>query len=388
MGGGYHDYYAEIWAGTCRGEVCKIRYEAGKGRMSSTAAMRDDDYSDHDEENENENDFEVVKVHEGVVSCVDVNGQSGEVLSAGYDGSVYIHSSNNFGSSSSRGGRGGGGGGGGGSRLHHSTKGAVSYTCAKWCSGDVFLTGTSASHMTLQTWDRRSKEVKTSNDLTDLLFHHTTTSSSSALSSSLHSSHTILCVDVHPSRPHICCTGHEDGLIALWDLRKENKPVSFNVLRSSSSSSSSPGERGGKGEGIWGNGNFRNDLVRMQKNKPKAQRGLGHVWEVKFAPQEALQLFDRNDSIMNGSSSHSHSHAGAGAGGEHVIFACTQDGVLGCTRTGTGTGTGGGFGGMMEVLMTENSSIDSFDLDVENLCMMCVTGQEGLVYVRDNFSAV
>ena len=38
--------------------------------------------------------------------------------------------------------------------------------------------------------------------------------------------------------------------------------------------------------------------------------------------------------------------------------------------------------------MTENSSIDSFDLDVENLCMMCVTGQEGLVYVRDNFSAV
>jgi WD40 repeat protein len=326
--------------------------------------MKEDDGDDYG------NDFEVVKVHEGVVSCVDVNGQSGEVLSAGYDGSVFIHSSLTFANNNNNKNMNPSSGGSGRSRLHHSTQGAVSYTCAKWCSGDVFLTGTSASHMTLQTWDRRSKEVKTSNDLSDLLLQQNNSSSSSSSYIPHHSSHTILCVDVHPSRPHICCTGHEDGLIALWDLRKENKPVSFNTFRPSGS---------GSGGATMNNNNNHSNTHTNHHNHHR-RRGLGHVWEVKFAPQEALQLFDRtSESLLS---------TGGGGGGDHAIFACTQDGVLGCTRQTTHTHESNKDSGMMEVLMTENSSIDSFDLDVENLCMICVTGQEGLIYVRDNFSAV
>ena len=43
---------------------------------------------------------------------------------------------------------------------------------------------------------------------------------------------------------------------------------------------------------------------------------------------------------------------------------------------------------MLEALLVENSSIESFDFDAENQRMVCVTGQEGLIYVRDNYSAV
>ena len=305
----------DVWAGTVLGHVCKITTQIASGDGG------DGDETTMDVEDEHQaNAFLSVKVHEGVVSSVDVNSQSGEVLSAGYDGRVFIHRGERM-------------GGGMKPQLHHSTRGAVSYNVAKWCSGDVFLTAASGTMMGggnggLQSWDRRSKQVKSSSN------------SGSTASDGVNggggdggggaSLSTILCVDVHPSRPHLCATGHEGGLIALWDLRKETHPFQqFSRLSAS--------------------GN-----------------GFGHVWEVSFACEENLQVFGLEVDNMN--------EGGGGSSGlaSPLVFACTQDGHFGVTRSHNNT---------FHSLLRESSCINSFDFTHKS--MMCVTGQEGLVVVTE-----
>ena len=337
IGGG-----CEVWAGTVQGDVCRIRTTSMSSASTTSTAM-DEDFDQEGGERGTNNQFESHEgVHDGVVSGIDVNPQSGEVLSAGYDGSVYIHSSSS-------------GGGGSVPRLHHTSGGAVSYTCVKWCSSvDVFLTG--GTNMQLQTWDRRSKEMKQSMDMKEL-----NTTTTTAMSSAPHvmGNQMILCVDVHPSRPHVCATGHEDGLVCVWDLRKENKPVSYNHLLQTE----------------------ENNIINNNNMNGRKRKGFGHVWEVKFAQQEQLRMFG---DLLNDTSGGHNGHVDWQSPVVPPVFACTQDGILGCTTSSKEGTTDGGC--LRTLLMEGGGAIESFDVYEDSFAYVV---KEGLVYIKDNkYSAV
>lgn len=37
----------------------------------------------------------------------------------------------------------------------------------------------------------------------------------------------MLCVDKHPTQPHLIVTGGQDGVLGLWDMRQEKYPVTL-----------------------------------------------------------------------------------------------------------------------------------------------------------------
>ncbi len=316
----------EAWVGTALGEVCRIQVGAGAdGGLGGDAMVADKD------------DFASAQAHQGVVASVDVNRQTGQVLSAGYDGRVCLHNA--------------GSGAPGRCQLHHSTQGAASYSAVKWCSGDVFLTaGCGVDRFVgLQTWDRRSRADRAAGSFTVLGGRQQAEQGApgSPMGAGAGEGGLILCADVHPFRPHVCATGHEGGLVALWDLRREDRPLQCTRLamaaqpRPESLSSASPG-------------------------------GFGHVWEVRFAQPEALELFDMDPQEC----------------GASPVFACTQDGHFGVVTHQEG----GHQAPTFRSLVKETSAVNSFDISSaasasaaeQGSAMVCVTGQEGLLHVAES----
>ena len=37
----------------------------------------------------------------------------------------------------------------------------------------------------------------------------------------------LLCIDKHPTQPHLIATGGQDGVLGLWDMRQEQYPVTL-----------------------------------------------------------------------------------------------------------------------------------------------------------------
>ena len=37
----------------------------------------------------------------------------------------------------------------------------------------------------------------------------------------------LLCIDNHPTQPHILATGSQDGVLSIWDVRQDNYPVTL-----------------------------------------------------------------------------------------------------------------------------------------------------------------
>ena len=37
----------------------------------------------------------------------------------------------------------------------------------------------------------------------------------------------LLCIDKHPTQPHLIVTGGQDGVLGLWDMRQERYPVTL-----------------------------------------------------------------------------------------------------------------------------------------------------------------
>ena len=45
----------------------------------------------------------------------------------------------------------------------------------------------------------------------------------------------LLCIDKHPTQPHLIVTGGQDGVLGLWDMRQERYPVTLLEAHSSES---------------------------------------------------------------------------------------------------------------------------------------------------------
>ncbi|QDZ22499.1 hypothetical protein HOP50_07g50420 [Chloropicon primus] len=188
----------EVWAGTARGDVCKIMPPASAIDAAAGGSGEGDQVDAMDTTEEGQGDFRVERVHRGVVASVCCN-EAGDALSAGYDGRVFLHRFEP----------------GSAATLHHREGDASGHlTCACWLSGTTFVTGTGLGDGCLQTWDTRTQEPSSSSRLAGLGF---------------------LSVSGVPTRPHLCCSGHE-GVVCLWDLRSPSAPVS--------TCGSSPGDQG------------------------------------------------------------------------------------------------------------------------------------------------
>ena len=37
----------------------------------------------------------------------------------------------------------------------------------------------------------------------------------------------LLCIDKHPTQPHLIVTGGQDGILGIWDMRQERYPVTL-----------------------------------------------------------------------------------------------------------------------------------------------------------------
>ena len=37
----------------------------------------------------------------------------------------------------------------------------------------------------------------------------------------------LLCVDKHPTQPHLLAAGGQDGVLSIWDMRQELYPVTL-----------------------------------------------------------------------------------------------------------------------------------------------------------------
>ena len=37
----------------------------------------------------------------------------------------------------------------------------------------------------------------------------------------------LLCVDKHPTQPHLLAAGAQDGVLSIWDMRQEMYPVTL-----------------------------------------------------------------------------------------------------------------------------------------------------------------
>lgn len=47
----------------------------------------------------------------------------------------------------------------------------------------------------------------------------------------------LLCVDKHPTQPHLIVTGGQDGVLGVWDMRQERYPVTLLEAHSAESQS-------------------------------------------------------------------------------------------------------------------------------------------------------
>ena len=174
----------EIWAGSVTGDVCRIGRAGGDGGGAGGTDMDVDSAEDDDSA------YRCDRVHRGVVSSVGVNAETGQVLSAGYDGKIFFHRLDSA-----------------EKVLHHdSGSGATSFSCGTWLSGTTFVTGSLGEQGALLTWDARAKGR-----------------AGPALSLRSEVTGGYLCVDKVPTRPHLCVCGHE-GHVSLWDLRSGKDP--------------------------------------------------------------------------------------------------------------------------------------------------------------------
>ncbi|GMP55304.1 hypothetical protein CsSME_00020161 [Camellia sinensis var. sinensis] len=133
-------------------------------------------------------------LHVGPISCIDVQENGSECVSAGEDGRVNLVSVGN-------------------SNLSHrrffNSNGLVSYTAAKWASPMEFATG--GLGFSLQWWDQR-KPGGPASQFKGNWAHRTT-------SGVVHS------IDIHPSRKHTCIAGGSSGTVFAWDLRWQQQPT-------------------------------------------------------------------------------------------------------------------------------------------------------------------
>ncbi|KAF8392976.1 hypothetical protein HHK36_021217 [Tetracentron sinense] len=150
-------------------------------------------------------------LHIGPISGIDLQGSGCECVCVGEDGRVnLIHV--------------------GDSRLNYcqvfDSHGLVSYTAAKWASPAEF--GTGGFGHSLQWWDQRKPGGAVSQ-----LKGNWAQSTSSGI---------VHCIDIHPSRKHICLAGGSAGTVFAWDLRWQQQPIILSGIGPGETAAISPSE--------------------------------------------------------------------------------------------------------------------------------------------------
>ncbi|GBG61632.1 hypothetical protein CBR_g22430 [Chara braunii] len=209
-------------------------------------------------------------------------------------------------------------------------RGTVSFSAVQWTSVQELVTAGTGG--VLQCWDRRQGGRSVSQ--APLRWAH-----QEGLGAMMH------CIDVHPSRRHICAVGCSGGSVVAWDLRWQQEPlVLVGPLQQSSqrrrSSSGSSIKRHSAGQ--------QTELLIAE----------GDVWEVRF------------DSLAQG---------GVRAGVFDTdrnklppVMMCSEDGVLALAG-----------GGEALELYVGSCAINTFDVDPEfGQDVICGTEHECLVYLR------
>lgn len=153
----------------------------------------------------------VKELHNGPISCIDLQDGGSECVTVGEDGRVNLAS---VGDSSLN------------YRRIFDSNGLVSYTAAKWASPTEFATG--GLGFSLQWWDLR-KPGGAVCQFKDNWAQKTT-------SGIVHS------IDIHPSRKHTCLAGGSSGTVFAWDLRWQKQPIILSGVGTSEAASYSPSE--------------------------------------------------------------------------------------------------------------------------------------------------
>ncbi|CAM6102806.1 unnamed protein product [Calypogeia fissa] len=232
-------------------------------------------------------------LHKGPVSGVDLEASTQDCVTVGQDGKINLVKV------------------GGPSQLFskclYDNGGLMSFSAVCWASSVEFVTGSLGS--TLQWWDQRRPGGPVSQ------------------SPAKWASGTggVNCIDIHPSRKHLCVVGGSGGAVYAWDLRWQQEPVAL------------AGPAAPKGRYPTGG------LIVESE-----------VWEVKFDP--LLQ-----------SAAHS-----VESGKIPPVMICSEDGVLALLD-----------GGEMIELTAEPTAINTFDIDPENFNnVVCGLENESILYLK------
>eukprot|EP00238_Polyblepharides_amylifera_P008245 CAMPEP_0196586270 /NCGR_PEP_ID=MMETSP1081-20130531/53689_1 /TAXON_ID=36882 /ORGANISM="Pyramimonas amylifera, Strain CCMP720" /LENGTH=300 /DNA_ID=CAMNT_0041908089 /DNA_START=176 /DNA_END=1078 /DNA_ORIENTATION=- len=144
-------------------------------------------------------------IHGGACVAVDILPDTLDVVCAGADGSVVVVSAHDAGAPQPQ-------------VLCEASSNTEGIRTVNWISHHTFVTAGMGSG--LHVWDRRQPRTKTQSHQ---LHYHPSPKASR-----------IQCVDVLRSRPHICASGAENGVVSLWDLRHLNTVVRSETLESQS----------------------------------------------------------------------------------------------------------------------------------------------------------
>ncbi|KAI3893196.1 hypothetical protein MKX03_007028 [Papaver bracteatum] len=134
---------------------------------------------------------------------------------------------------------------------------------------------------------------------------------------------TVHSIDIHPSRKHVCVAGGSSGTIFAWDLRWQQQPILLSGVDAQVGGVNSPSE--------------------------------SEVWEVQY------DSYMQSQNVSNTSSTR-----------VLPVMMCSEDGILASIEQG---------GKQVEVL-GETSSINSFDIDLQNPSdVVCSLEWESVVFV-------
>ncbi|KAL2635998.1 hypothetical protein R1flu_007477 [Riccia fluitans] len=232
-------------------------------------------------------------LHKGEVSGLDLESSSQDCVTVGEDGKINVVKVTQ-------------------SQLQpkilFDNNGLMSFSAVRWASSAEFVTGSLGS--TLQWWDQRRPGGAVSQ--------------SPAKWANFTGG--VNCIDVHPSRKHLCVIGGSEGYVYAWDLRWQQAPIPLNGHAMQN-----------------GRGHLLGDsLVESE------------VWEVKYDP--LLQLAGHMTE----------------SGKIPPVMMCSEDGILAVLDSGE----------TLE-LLSEPMAINTFDIHPESSSkVICGLEFQGFAYLR------
>jgi len=189
-------------SGNSQGQISRIHFKLPPQTVTSAEDVKWEGLDETSSSNEPLPPW--LDAHAGPVSALDINVHTKEIVSTGQDGAVFL--ANPTATTSAD--------------QFRAARPTASYTAVKWASQMTFVTaGTTGG---LEVWDVREGGRRAASR-SDLAWGHT---GHSTLDARQGTGRRITCLDVHPSRPHLCATGSSAATAAVWDLRFQAAPVS------------------------------------------------------------------------------------------------------------------------------------------------------------------